>query len=201
MSANSREAIMEAARRRAQAHGYNGLNFRDLAAEVGIKSASLYYYFPSKADLGAAVARRYWEVSGAELDALRCDTPDPVQCLSRYPDLFRRSLASDNRICLCSFMAAEFDDLPEAVREEVKRFADVNVRWLADRLIETGLSTQAAEDRAGGIFAAIAGAQLMARGRSDIELFDRLIRGYRDAGFLPSKAVNFKGDHFQNESK
>lgn len=49
MSANSREAIMQAARCRAQAHGYNGLNFRDLAAEVGIKSASLYYYFPSKA--------------------------------------------------------------------------------------------------------------------------------------------------------
>ena len=188
MSANSREAIMDAARRRAQAHGYNGLNFRDLAAEVGIKSASLYYYFPSKADLGAAVARRYWEVSAAELEALSRDTPDPKQCLARYPDLFRRSLASDNRICLCSFMAAEFDDLPETVRQEVKRFADINVRWLAERLVGTGLSPRVAEDRAGGIFAAIAGAQLMARGRSDIELFDRLIRGYREAGLLPSDA-------------
>ena len=59
MSTNSKEAILAAARRTAMAHGYSGLNFRDLAAEVGIKSASLYHYFPSKADLGAAVARRY----------------------------------------------------------------------------------------------------------------------------------------------
>lgn len=186
MSANSREAVMQAARRRAQAHGYNGLNFRDLAAEVGIKSASLYYYFPSKADLGAEVARRYWEDSAAELEALSRNTPDPKECLSRYPELFRRSLASDNRMCLCSFMAAEYDDLPKAVRAEVSCFADVNISWLAERLAKTGLSSQAALDRAGGIFAAIAGAQLMARGRDDIELFDRLIEGYREAGLLPS---------------
>lgn len=188
MSPNSREAVMQAARRRAQAHGYNGLNFRDLAAEVGIKSASLYYYFPSKADLGVAVARRYWEDSAAELEALSRDTPDPMKCLSRYPDLFRRSLASDNRICLCSFMAAEYDDLPTAVMAEVGRFADVNINWLAKRLAETGLSPQAALDRASGIFAAIAGAQLMARGRADIDLFDRLIQGYCEAGLLPLHA-------------
>jgi TetR/AcrR family transcriptional repressor of nem operon len=47
---------MAAARRSARAHGYSGLNFRDLASEVGIKAASIYHHFPSKADLGAAVA-------------------------------------------------------------------------------------------------------------------------------------------------
>ena len=34
MSSSAREAILAAARRTAQAHGYGGLNFRDLAAEV-----------------------------------------------------------------------------------------------------------------------------------------------------------------------
>ena len=37
MSGNAREAILEAARRTAQAHGYGGLNFRDIGAEVGIR--------------------------------------------------------------------------------------------------------------------------------------------------------------------
>ena len=55
MSTNAREAILEAAKRTAQAHGYSGLNFRELAAEVGIKGASIHYHFPTKADLGAAV--------------------------------------------------------------------------------------------------------------------------------------------------
>ncbi len=41
MSSNSKEAILAAARTIAQAHGYSGLNFRDLAAEVGIKAASI----------------------------------------------------------------------------------------------------------------------------------------------------------------
>jgi AcrR family transcriptional regulator len=61
MNTNSKEAILAAARQAAQSRGYSGLNFRDLAAQVGIKAASIYHRFPSKADLGAAVARRYWE--------------------------------------------------------------------------------------------------------------------------------------------
>ena len=188
MSTNSREAVRQAARRRAQAHGCNGLNFRDLAAEVGARSASLHSYFLSKAALGAAVTRRHWDDSAAELEALRRDTPDPKDCLSRYPDLGRRSLASDNRMCLCPFMAAVHDDLPPAVVAEVDRFADVSIAWLAERLAETGMSSQAAPDHAGGIFAAIAGTRLMARERADIELFDRLIQGCRDAGLLPPRA-------------
>jgi len=47
-------------RQSAQAHGYGGLNLSDLASEVGIKAASIYRHFPSKADLAAAIAERYW---------------------------------------------------------------------------------------------------------------------------------------------
>lgn len=187
MSSNSRESILAAARRAAQAHGYCGLNFRDLADEVGIKSASIYHHFPSKADLGAAVARRYWEDTAAQLDAMLAETPDPVRCLRRYPDVFRRSLENGNRMCLCSFMAAEYDDLPEAVKKEVQTFADVNVAWLSKVLSAAAVvNSGESEQRARAIFAAVAGAQLMARSRSDISLFDALIDSYRAAGLLPA---------------
>jgi TetR/AcrR family transcriptional repressor of nem operon len=46
MSLSSKESILAAARRTAQAHGYGGLNFRDLADEVRIKAASIYHHFP-----------------------------------------------------------------------------------------------------------------------------------------------------------
>ena len=75
MSENAKEAILEAARRTAQAHGYGGLNFREIGAEVGIKAASIHYHFPSKADLGAAVARRYWEDTAAALEAMLAEIP------------------------------------------------------------------------------------------------------------------------------
>jgi TetR/AcrR family transcriptional regulator, transcriptional repressor for nem operon len=185
-STNSREAILAAALRIAQLHGYTGLNFREVAKDVGIKSASIYYHFLSKADLGAAVAKRYWENSKADLEKKLADSADPIRCLREYPDMFRRSLESDNRICLGSFMGAEYDDLPGPVKKEVQTFADVNVAWLskvlsAARVVKSGQS----ERRARAIFAAVAGAQLIARSRSDISLFDELIDSYRVAGLLP----------------
>ncbi|MDB5782978.1 MAG: bacterial regulatory s, tetR family protein [Caballeronia mineralivorans] len=187
VSSNSRENILAAAKRVAQAHGYSGLNFRDLAEDVGIRAASIYHHFPSKADLGASVARRYWEDSAAALDALLAESSDPVRCLRQYPDTFRKALESDNRMCLCSFMAAEYDDLPEAVKKEVQTFADVNVAWLSKVLSAAAVvSSEESERRARAIFAAVAGAQLIARSRSDISLYDALIESYRVAGLLPA---------------
>ena len=186
MSESAREAILEAARRTAQAHGYGGLNFREIGAEVGIKAASIYHHFPSKADLGAAVAKRYWESTAAELEALSTTTGDPVTALAAYPGLFRRSLEEDNRLCLCSFMAAEYDDLPDSVKTEVQAFADVNVAWLARMLSATSGSGSDHETKARAIFAAIAGAQLMARSRADLHLFDTLIASFRESGLIPA---------------
>ncbi|MBB2179826.1 TetR family transcriptional regulator [Gluconacetobacter tumulicola] len=185
-SPNARETILAAAKRAAQAHGYGGLNFRDIAQEVGIKAASIYYHFPSKADLGAAVARRYWEDTMKDLDNLT-QSDGSSSTLRQYPGIFRRSLENANKLCLCSFMSAEYDDLPEPVKREVQTFADVNVAWLSKELIAAGIvPRKRSEERARAIFAAVAGAQLMARSRSDISLFDALIESYRTAGLLPT---------------
>ena len=185
MSSNTRESILAAARLTAQVRGYNGLNFRDLAQEVGIKSASIHYYFPSKADLGEAVAKRYWEDTAAALEAMSADIPDPLRCLDQYPDIFRKSLESDNRLCLCSFMAAEYEDLPDTVKKEVQTFADVNVAWLAKVLaLAAGGPSEKSERQARAIFAAVAGAQLIARSRADIALYDELVESYRTVGLL-----------------
>jgi TetR/AcrR family transcriptional repressor of nem operon len=107
--------------------------------------------------------------------------------LREYPDIFRKALAAENRICLCSFMAAEYDDLPDAVKREVTTFADVNVAWLSGLLNAACLvRPEDSEKRARAIFAAVAGAQLFARSRADIALYDSLIEGYRAAGLLPA---------------
>ncbi len=183
---NTSEMILKAAKHSAQARGYNGLNFRELATEVGIKAASIYHHFPSKADLGTAVAKRYWEDTAADLDAISAETSDPKAALRRFPEGFRRSLERDNRLCLGSFMSAEYDDLPHPVKKEVQTFADINVAWLSKRLTEAGVvGPTETEARARAIFAAVAGAQLMARSRSDIALFDALIESYCVAGLLP----------------
>ena len=187
MTVNAKEAILAAGRLSAQAHGYGGLNLRDLANTVGIKAASIYHHFPSKAVLAAAIAERYWQDTQAWLADIAQSEDDPLASLGRYPETFRTSLENGNRLCLGSFMGAEYDDLPEPVRTQVQAFADINIVWLRDRLVEAGVVERGnGEQRARAIFAAIVGAQLLARSRSDIALFDSMMQGYRDAGLLPS---------------
>ena len=187
MSANAREEILAAAKLMAQAHGYAGLNFRDLAEQVGIKAASIYYYFPSKAELATAVAKRYWEDDALYLESLLKNSAKPLDALRRYPETFRWALENDNRICFCSFMSAQFDDLPDEVKTEVQTFADVNVAWLKKTLIAAKVvSPNEAERRARAIYSGIVGAQLVARSRADISLYDSLIESYRTAGLLPA---------------
>lgn len=186
MSENAREAILEAAKIAAQHFGYSGINFRSIGETVGIKNASIYYHFPSKADLGAAVAKRYWEDTAHVLDAIHRETPDPRECLQRYQSIFRTSLENGNRLCLSSFMAAEYQDLPEPVKQEVVAFAEINVAWLAARLAELKLGDEdTCQRRARAIYTAIAGAQLIARTRADIGLYDELVQSYQEAGLLP----------------
>ena len=187
MSTDSREKVLAAATRVAQAHGYNGLNFRDLAEIVGIRPASIYHHFPSKANLAEAIARRYWEDHAVALERILAEAASPVEALRRYPETFRWALENENRMCLSGFMTAEYDDLPQPVKKEVQAFADVNVAWLSKVLSAAHVvRAEESEARARAIFAAVGGAQLMARGRSDIALYDGLIESYRSAGLLPT---------------
>lgn len=82
-------------------------------------------------------------------------------------------------------MAAEYDDLPEAVRKEIQTFADVNVAWL-HKVLSAAKAASPKKSEARAIFAAAGGAQLMARGRSDITLYDALTNSYSAAGLLPA---------------
>ena len=183
----TRQTIMTAARAMVQAHGYNALSFRELAKEVGIKSASIHYYFPTKGDLGAALARRYTEDGEEYLEGLLAASLDPAACIRKYTDIFRAALLNNNRMCLCGIMSAEHDDLPAEVRTEVDWFTGANVRWLAKvlSLSQPKVTEEATQQKALAIFSAIEGAQLVARGRGDISMFDRTVEAYRTAGLLP----------------
>jgi TetR/AcrR family transcriptional repressor of nem operon len=184
---DTKQTILQAARRVVQARGYNALSFRELAKEVGIKSASIHYHFPTKGDLGAALARRYTEDTAAYLDQLLVESPDPKSMMKDYTAAFRAALENDNRMCLCGILAAEHHDLPAEVRVEVDGFTDTNVRWLAKVLAlkQPDVQPEALERQALSIFAAIQGAQLVSRGRNDISVYDQMIESYRVAGLMP----------------
>lgn len=185
---DTKQRIMSAARLTVQARGYSGLSFRELAKEVGIKSASIHHYFPTKGELGGALAERYTADFAELLDGFLAESPDAEDCMRKYTDVFRNTLLNENRMCLGGIMAAEYTELPAEVREEVVKFSEANVRWLAKVLSRgktSGVTSKAIQDRALAIFAAVQGAQLVSRSRDDISAYDKIIAGYRAAGLLP----------------
>lgn len=178
---------MAVARATVQDRGYNGLSFRELAATVGIKSASVHYYFPNKGDLGGALARQYTADFAAYLDGLLADGLDAGALVTKYVEVFRNTLLNENRMCLGGIMAAEHKELPAEVQEAVVGFSEMNAAWLARALARQASAEdeEAIRRRALAIFAAVAGAQLVARSRDDVTAFDQIIAGYRAAGLLP----------------
>lgn len=184
---DTREEIMKTGRLMAQAGGYQSLSFRDIAQAVGVKSASIHYHFPTKGDLGAALAHRYADDMSEFLVGLTAVHKDVASTMRTYTALFREPLVNGNRMCLGGIMAAEHDQLPAEVRSGVDRFTDVNVEWLTKLLLSAKIErTKArAARRALAIFSAIEGAQLMARGRNDVKVFDETLDMYRSVGLIP----------------
>lgn len=183
---DTKQRILATARLMVQARGYNALSFREIAKEVGIKSAGVHHHFPTKGDLGAALARQYTEEAVKLLHDLLETFENEHQTLERYTSVFRSALVQDNRMCLCGIMAAEQHDLPDEVRLEVDRFTEVNVDWLCQilSLRDDARDAESIKRQALAIFASIEGAQLVARGRGDVSVFDDTVRAYRSAGLF-----------------
>jgi TetR/AcrR family transcriptional repressor of nem operon len=185
---DTKQKIMSAARLTVQDRGYAGLSFRELAKEVGIKSASIHYYFPTKGELGGALAQQYTADFADYLDGLLAQSLDQDACIRKYTDVFRNTLLNENRMCLGGIMAAEHKELPDEVRAEVVKFSEMNVRWLAQVLSlgkGAGVAAEAIQRRALAIFAAIEGAQLVARSRGDVSVYDGIVEAYRAGVLLP----------------
>lgn len=58
---NARERVLIAAETLFRQRGYNSVTMRDIAEEVGIRQASLYYHFPTKEQLFITVTEQVFE--------------------------------------------------------------------------------------------------------------------------------------------
>ncbi|WP_331375685.1 TetR/AcrR family transcriptional regulator [Sinorhizobium chiapasense] len=155
------DAIMDAAEERIRRAGYSGFSFREIAVDVGVKSASVHYHFPTKEKLAAAVARRYTDRFLAAVDHQIAGGDDIVEA---WRQVFRVALHRDGRMCLCGALGATSQDLAGEVREEVKRFFLLGI----DKLMEAGLSQNSALQ----VLATLEGAMLTANVLEDPSMFD-----------------------------
>jgi TetR/AcrR family transcriptional repressor of nem operon len=154
-------AIMDAAEQRMRVGGFNGFSFREVAADVGIKSSSVHYHFPTKERLAAAVVQRYTTAALAQVAGSAEEYPDPV---TRWTRTFRSTL-TDRSMCPCIVLGAAALDLPPEVSVEVRHF----YKSCLDAMMRDGLS----EDAASEILATITGAMVVANALHDVNAYDR----------------------------
>ncbi len=176
---DTKERILATAQALIQRRGYNGFSYRDIAAEVGIRSASIHYHFPTKADLGAAVGARYLERFMDDLRSAEAEAPGTSALLARYVSLFRAALTDDGRMCLCGMLGAEMGSLPSEVALEARRFFEVNTEWLSNLLAQagpdTGFETVSTPETEARLFlAALEGGMILAKAASDAAIFDEV---------------------------
>jgi TetR/AcrR family transcriptional regulator, transcriptional repressor for nem operon len=155
-------AIMDAAERRMQLGGFGGFSFREIAADVGIRSSSVHYHFPTKEDLAAAVIRRWAEETSKYIDAELEKDPDPLWV---WIKAFRGTAVSEGRMCPCTVLGAASQDLPAEVAAEVKGF----FKMCLAKLVEEGLSASNAAE----VLSTITGAQVVANALGDATAYDR----------------------------
>jgi TetR/AcrR family transcriptional repressor of nem operon len=136
--------------------GYGGFSFRELAAEIGIKSASVHHHFPTKATMAAAVARRYADRFLAEVVGQPNETAEDA--IATYRSVFRTALARDGRMCLCGVLGAEAGGLPPEVAEATLIFFQRCIEDLSQRM-----GCPDAKARALQVMATLEGGMVLAR--------------------------------------
>ncbi len=180
--------ILDSAESLVQVRGFNGFSYADVAAELAVTKASLHYHFPGKAELGRALIVRYatrFNAALAGIDASGADAPTMLGAYARlYADVLR-----GRRMCLCGMLAAEYQTLPEPMREAVLGFFDENESWVERVLVQgrdAGTLVFPGDPREAArlIVSALEGAMLVARPYGDLERFeaaaDRLLAGFRE---------------------
>jgi len=172
----TRERVMDAAQGLIQGRGYTGCSIKDVAEAVGLRTATIHHHFPTKGDLGAAVARRYREAIKVRLEEIVASDDMPLTRLRGFAGIFRSVLETENRLCLCAALGAEADTLPPQVRAEVEAYFHDAEAWL----IETyaGLDGGAPQAKARAFLSILEGAMMVARARRDIGWFDATVTAY-----------------------
>ena len=174
------QRALDVAERVVQTRGFNGFSYADVAGELGITKASLHYHFPGKAELGEALIVRY---TARFLDALASidrDIADARAKLDAYVSIYSGVL-KQGRMCLCGILAAEFETLPQAMREAVTAFLDANLSWLTAVLTQGHAGgalaiAGAAEDTAQMLLSGLEGAMLIARAGGGVARFESSAR-------------------------
>jgi len=142
MPMNTREQILHSAQELIQSRGFNAFSFRDIAAQVGIRSASIHHHFPTKEDLGKEVIANYRQALMKGLAAISGSKKQPEAQLQGLIALLAESVKSGKKVCLCAMLMSDSATLDRGMQQQLVKMIEEVEQWLA-LLLERGKAEKA----------------------------------------------------------
>ena len=178
---DTKSALLHSAEHAARSKGFDGFSYADLAADVGIRKASIHHHFPTKADLSLAVMQRYhdrFEAVCADIDATHSSGAARLRAMM---DQYLAALGGGDTLCLCVVFSISADRLRGDVITAIAAFRAMMVSRLTAAFArgrDDGSITQvsAPTDEAAATLALLEGAQLAARAQRDPAQFNAAMR-------------------------
>jgi TetR/AcrR family transcriptional repressor of nem operon len=164
-TATIREQLLAHAQALIRQRGYDGFSYRDLADRVGVKTASIHYYFPCKDDLLIEAIDNYAAEEAGLMQGIDAKLSADER-LKRYATLFEGT--PTDQVCLCGMLAADFASLSDRARQAVQSFYRTHETWLTKVVADgqrEGTLEWSGTPEAGGryLFAAFQGALMSSR--------------------------------------
>ena len=116
-----------------QSLGFNAFSYKDIQENVGIKTSSIHYYFPTKHDLVTAMTERYTEKFGAALEEISANEENGIQMLESLGALYINVL-KEGKFCMCGMLASDLKSLPEQATDKLRQFFMLNELFIVEAI-------------------------------------------------------------------
>lgn len=130
----TKQTIVDIADNLVRDKGYNAFSFKDIANEMGIKTASIHYHFPTKSDLGLAVIEVHFQRFEAMKSAL--ENQPPLLKLEGFLSLYS-DIRAANKVCLVGSLATDLNTVDGNIKQELKLFSQMVLEWVT-KILEEG---------------------------------------------------------------
>ena len=177
MPESTREKLVRRAEHLARRRGHNGFSFSDLSEDVGIRKASINYYFPHKTDLLREMMASYRGRFNQALSAIDQKHRLARTRLKAYVAMNRLALDGGQSMCLYVSLGLAVEGLDAEIHDELKSFHARSIAWL-QALYEQGRADESlpahgdAKPWAHQTLSSLQGAQVSARVTGQLDIFD-----------------------------
>jgi TetR/AcrR family transcriptional regulator, transcriptional repressor for nem operon len=165
--------------------GYNSTSIADVLHTAKVNSGSLYYFFPGKSDLLAAVLDMYQEgIRPMLIEPAWAGVSDPVERIFALLARYRKSLVDTDCFygCPIGSLALELHEPDPAVRERLAKNFTAWIAAVEECLLQAKARLATDLNRrelAQFVLTTMEGGVMQARTFRDIEYFDAAVRQLR----------------------